>query len=162
MPDFANLSLFSSLAGTAAQTAADVRASRTAADVYSAEAESERAAGRYNAEIARDQGRRVIGKQRAIAGASGLATTSGTPLDIMLESAKQAELEALSAQYESESRARNLSMRGQYAKRGAGSAIAQGIVRGGTYFSDWYNRYGMLPPKKKKQLEIQEEDAYGS
>jgi hypothetical protein len=139
--------LATSFAGTAAQTTANVNASNNAAGLYSAEAQSERESGLYNAQLVRTDAKRTIGKQRAIIGASGLDTTSGTPLDIMLESAKQAELEALMVEANSERKARGLKYQSNIAKRGASNAITEGVIRGTSAFSDWFNKYGYMQSK---------------
>jgi hypothetical protein len=146
--------LGASLAGTASQTIAGVRASNNASDLYKAEAQSELAAGEYNANLSRQQSKRVMGKARAVIGASGVDPGSGSPIDIMLESAKQAELEALTIQYQSKTRANQSRMRGQIAKAGAGNALAEGLVRGTTYFSDWYNKYGLTAGKSTTSSDV--------
>lgn len=72
--------------------------------------------GERNAAIARDQtaaeitrqrreARRVQGATRAAYGASGV-TMEGSPLDVLEDSASQAELDALTLQYRGELRAR--------------------------------------------------------
>jgi hypothetical protein len=139
--------LGASLAGTASQTVASVRASNNAADLYKAQAQSEIVAGEYNANLSRQQSQRVMGKARAIIGASGVDPGSGSPIDIMLESAKQAEMEALTIQYEAQNRANQSKARGRIARAGASNALAEGVTRGATYFSDWYNKYGFTANK---------------
>ena len=153
------IALAANLTGTIGQSVAGARAASTAQDVASAEAQSELVAGDYNANLSRQQSRRVIGKQRAIIGASGLDTTSGTPLDIMLESARQAELEALAIQQQSRSRADSLKMKGKIAGRGAFNETAKGIVKGSTVLSDWFNNYG---PRTKKNYAERTDSGYQS
>lgn len=82
--------------------------------------EANAAAARYNAQvsqqnavIARQQGQaamqaqqrssaRAIGQALALYGASGVATDSGSPLDVLADSARMAELNRLTIQYNSE------------------------------------------------------------
>lgn len=67
------------------------------ANIRAARAEADQAI--FNAGIEEKASRRratqILAKQRAIGAASGLDTSSGSPLEIMLDSARQAEEEAL-------------------------------------------------------------------
>lgn len=141
--------LGSTLAGIGVQTAAEIRASKETARLASQEAQQARLAGDYNANLIRKEARGVLGQQRVITAAAGYDTDSGSPLDIMMESAKQAELDALAVRQQAENRARLAKYRGQVAKGMTLPTVATGLTRSGAYFSDWFNKYSRTTPKSK-------------
>ena len=80
-------------------------------------------------------GRQVEGKQRAGIGAAGLVP-SGTPEQIMLDSAMQADLEIQLARKGAQIEANALRTRGAIAQRVARGNVAAGIAKIGEIFSD--------------------------
>jgi hypothetical protein len=78
--------------------------------------EAERAARAREAQ-SRQESRRVLARQRALAGVSGVAT-EGSPLLVMLESSRQAELDALRERYAGAIEARRARQQGALARAG--------------------------------------------
>jgi hypothetical protein len=76
------------------------------AEIAEQNAEAAKLAGTAREEQSRDEVRRVLARQRALVGASGV-TTEGSPLLVMMESARQGELDALRIRYTSEVEARS-------------------------------------------------------
>ena len=134
-------SLGAQLVGTASQTIAGVRASRAEAKSLKNEAQSELLAGEYNASLVRNRAAYQAGRSRSVGAASGVDISSGTPLDVMLESAKQAELDALAERYQANVKAQALKTKGKIAQGQILPQIGTGLVRGSTYLSDWMNKY---------------------
>jgi len=75
------------------------------AQIAEQNAEAAKLAGAAKEEQSRDEVRRVLARQRALVGASGI-TTEGSPLLVMMETARQGELDALRIRYTSEVEAR--------------------------------------------------------
>jgi hypothetical protein len=68
------------------------------AQIAAQNAEAVRFAGTAKEEQSRDEVRQVLARQRALVGASGV-TAEGSPLLVMMESARQGELDALRIRY---------------------------------------------------------------
>lgn len=94
------------LAGTGVKAYGAYRQGQDAADVY----EYNRQIARYKADAAQKQAdvetaalerqvAKTIGRQRAIAGASGTVTDSGSNLDALLETRRQADIDAALIRY---------------------------------------------------------------
>lgn len=88
-----------------------------------------------NAGIEERQSRRraaqILSKQQAIAAASGLDTSSGTPLEVMLDSARQAEEEALLIRAGGEAKARAIKAGAALESSRASSAAFGGLAGAG-------------------------------
>jgi len=123
----------------------------TAASVYGSYKEGQDAAeaSRYNASIAREsagmteqagaldaqrqrkQVSRVISAQKAQAGASGIELT-GSPLDVMIESATEGELDAQIIEYNTKVRARGFMSQASYDDQLATTQERAGLFKAGT------------------------------
>jgi hypothetical protein len=95
MPPLAIIGLGLAAAGTATSVVGQVKAGNAAqqAGEFNANVATEQATIKENQQRLADQ--RVLSTARANAGASGVEGTSGSPLDVMAESARQAEMNAL-------------------------------------------------------------------
>ena len=81
------------------QEAADIKANAEInAAIARDDAEQKAAAGRLEAERIRRQAIRLTKEQKAAGGASGL-TSEGTPIDVMIQSAAEEELNAVRTQH---------------------------------------------------------------
>ena len=129
-----------STAVSAAGAIAQGNAARSAASFNAAVARQDEAIARAiaaaDAARQRSQANRLAGRQRAAIGASGI-TPEGSPLDVMADSALEAELDALTTRYRGELQARGYGseamlqkMRGNAARQagyiGAGAALLSG------------------------------------
>ena len=77
------------------------------------------------AELERNKGRRLQGRQLAGFSAAGVVVDEGTPLDILAQTAADAEISALRAAFALEQQARNLKSAGR-------SALISGFGGGGS------------------------------
>ncbi len=153
------------------ETAAIVGALATTTGAVS-RASAERAMGRYEASVAKAnealaleqakdavalgeeeiarrklEARRLIGAQRAAAAASGVDPSSGSPLELALDAASQAELDAMTirnnayrAAYGYRVQAINYRTRARMARIGARQESAQTILSGGLQAANWLSR----------------------
>lgn len=90
------------LASAAGSVAAGNQANQVAqynAKVAENNAASARQEAGFEANLARENIRRVIGAQRAAGAASGLDTTSGTPVAVLGDTAQQGEMDVLARLY---------------------------------------------------------------
>ena len=83
-----------SLIATIGQTVTGIASAASNAQAAKAEAESLELAAAADARKDRRRSQHILSKQRAIAGASGVDPGSGSPLIALLDSAKEAELDA--------------------------------------------------------------------
>jgi hypothetical protein len=102
----AALSAGVSAAGAIAQGNASKAAANYNAAVARQNADIARANAAADADKQERQGRLLAGKQRAATGASGI-TPEGSPLEVMADSALEAELDALTTRYRGELQARS-------------------------------------------------------
>ena len=75
------------------------------AQVAENNAEAERQRAGYEAELMKDRKRQIIGAQRAAGAAAGLDITTGTPVAVLGDTAKQSEMDILARLYSGESAA---------------------------------------------------------
>lgn len=103
--------------------------------------DAQAAALRYNAQLARDEGdaeatrirragRRELGRQRSILGASGVRV-EGTPLELLERNAYEIERDAVNAQIAGRNTARLDAAAARGARRAARSSSATAILSGG-------------------------------
>lgn len=110
------------------------------------QADAQAAAARYNAQLARMEGdaeasrirragRRELGRQRAILGASGVRA-EGSPIDVLADNAFEIAREAAHAQIAGRNTARLDEAQARQAKRagriGAGTALLGGAIKAGS------------------------------
>lgn len=82
-----------------------------------------------NEAAVRNENRRLLGRQIASVGASGLEL-SGSPLDFTMDSLVDAEMEAISARYQGETMSANLRTQAGMDRMGAKSAKMNGYLGG--------------------------------
>jgi hypothetical protein len=95
------------------------------AQIADQNAEAVRFAGTAKEEQSRDEVRQVLARQRALVGASGV-TTEGSPLLVMMESARQGELDALRIRYATDIEEQQRLLEGQQQRSQAFLQGAQG------------------------------------
>ena len=117
--------------GSAGKILSSARAGSANEDIANVAAKQRLISGKVEVSQIRRQGAQVTGKQRAITAASGLAS-SGTPMEIMLDSANQAELEVELAKRSAKIEANAIRSRGALAAQKARRGIAKGIEELGT------------------------------
>ncbi|HXG17186.1 MAG TPA: hypothetical protein VNK50_13120 [Calidithermus sp.] len=126
--------------GVYQQGQAQAAAMRYNARLAEQQALASRQAAAFEAERARERSRRLLARARAIYGTTGVEVNEGSPLLVLADSARQAELEAQTIQYGGELRARqaqgqaNLeSFQARLASRagtiGAGATLLSGAAR---------------------------------
>ena len=91
-----------------------------------------RQAAESNANQRRENLRRVLAQQRADIGGSGVADTTGSPLLVQIDSARQAELDALRIQHGGEQAALGFEAQGAYARFAGRQAAAESYTQAGT------------------------------
>lgn len=96
------LSALGTVASAAGSVAAGNQANKVAeynAKVAENNAQSAQQSAAYEANLTRENLRRVIGAQRAAGASSGLDTTSGTPVAVLGDTAQQGEMDVLAQLY---------------------------------------------------------------
>jgi hypothetical protein len=94
------------LAGAGASIAGGIQSNNVAkynSKVAENNAQAERQRASYEANLQRENVRRVIGAQRAAGASSGLDITSGTPVAVLGDTAKAGEMDVLARLYAGES-----------------------------------------------------------
>jgi hypothetical protein len=130
------------LVGQVAGGVANYRAGSAAISGGKAEAESERLASEYNAQRSLQKDKFQIAAGRATAAASGVSTTSGTPLDIALHSAMQAEMDANAIRYGGKTRGNEAIQRGKIVGQSFKNRGAAGFIGASTTMASWLHKYG--------------------
>lgn len=100
------LQVAGTLAGAGASIIGGVQSNNVAqhnAKVATNNTQAERQRAAYEADLTRENVRRVVGAQRAAGAASGLDITSGTPVAVLGDTAKQGEMDVLARLYAGES-----------------------------------------------------------
>ena len=129
------LSALGTVVGAVGSIASGVSANNVAkynAEVAENNATAERQRAAYEADLTRDNVRRVVGAQRAAGASSGLDITSGTPVAVLGDTAKAGELDVLARLYSGEAAA-TASMNDAARFRAEGKAQKQaGFINAGT------------------------------
>lgn len=126
-----------SLAGTAGKTLSDIQASRAGSRAARAEARSMRESAAFEEAQFRKRAAQLLAKQRAIGAASGVDISSGSPLTMMLDSAREAELEALSIRRSGEIGAEGKKFESRLARRRIPGQAFAGVAKTGSILSQW-------------------------
>lgn len=92
--------------------------------------ETQRAA--FDAQRSREQSRRILANQRAVYGSSGVDVAAGSPLLVMADSAKQAELDAQVILSGGQARASDAWARANIARYQGKAAAQAGTINAGT------------------------------
>jgi len=93
------------------------------------DAENQRLAGIQNEIAFRKQSYKQIGGMKADYGASGVSASESSAADVLAESSRTAELDALNVRYESDMRSRDLVLRSERAKEMGYSAYSASRYR---------------------------------
>jgi hypothetical protein len=140
------------VASTAASTALSIvggvqqrKAGQAAAKVAEAEAASVRLIGEIEAADKRREARRLMAAQQVAFAGAGVDPTLGTPLDVLGDTAAEAELIALRAQFGRETQARAIEARGQQAQQAGRQAAIGSFVRAGGTILGGAASLGELP-----------------
>lgn len=129
------LAIGSTVASAGVSVIQGLQASRTAnynAKVLAADAEARSRQARFDEARRRRELRRIIGEQRAAAGASGVAIGTGSALLIEAENAAQAEIEALNTRLFGETEASRLRSEAEAKRSEARAAKFAGFAGAGT------------------------------
>jgi len=129
-----------SFAGTIGQVIGGIGQARQQERDTKAEAASIAAQTAIEQRQERDKTRRILGKQQAIAAASGLDPSSGTPLEIALDSAFQGEMNALNIGYSGALRRTSKLREAKYARQSIPGIIFGGLTGGGSILGDWWSK----------------------
>lgn len=131
------LTALGSLAQAGTQIGTGISARSAARD----QAREARARGAAEAALERRKGRRLAGKQRALFAKGGVLVSEGTPLDVLAQTAADAEENALRAAFGFEQRAEDFESVGrQVLTRGILGAGAT-LLGSGETFRDVVNRF---------------------
>jgi len=125
------------LLGTAGSTYAQVKAADTEARVKQAEARAVEGSTQLEEIQQRRRAAIATGQANAIAAASGLDLTSGTPLLMELDRAKQSEIEAQSIRRTGAMQASGLRFQSALAKKSIPWTIIGGAAQGGSILSQY-------------------------
>ena len=106
-------------------------ASRYNADISRQSAEMTETSGALDAERQRKQVSRLVGSQKAKYGASGVELT-GSPLDVMIGTATEGELDAQIIEYNTKVKARGYQSQAEYDEKLAGIYERSGIIKAGS------------------------------
>lgn len=126
------IGLIAGLGGIAMQTFGGVQAASTAEDVSEFEAKAIETSTEAEEAEERKQTQRILARQRAIGAGAGIDISSGSPLLIQLDSAREAELSALNVRRRGEVAAAASRYRGQLAARTKGGTILGGAAKAGS------------------------------
>jgi len=127
-----------------AQSQAQQEAAKTEAGFRRQEAESARESAAYEERQQRRRMTLLLGMQNAILEATGVDTTSGSPLLLELDSVRQAELDAQNTRrtgevsaFGSEFQARLARQRAAAAGTSGGFAVAGGVLKATSILGQW-------------------------
>lgn len=124
----APLQALGALGGSVAQ----LRSNIYNANVAKAERDATLQSAAYDEARYRRTAMQTMARARANMAAAGVSTTSGTPLLLELDSARQAELEALNIRRTGQIRALSYDTRTDYL-----TPLAQGLTKAGSILSGW-------------------------
>lgn len=100
------------------------------AAIYDRQAAAERAQAAYNAGRQQDKSIALMSRQRASYLAAGVAIDSGTPMDIIEDTARETSLDVQAIKYNGEIKAQNFEMQADLFRTKADSAMVGGIFGG--------------------------------
>lgn len=129
-----------SLAGIGGKTISDIQASRGQARAARAEARSLRESAVFEEGQFRKRAAQLLARQRAIGAASGVDISSGSPLTMMLDTAREAELEALSIRRSGEIGAEGKKLESRLARAKIPGQLFAGAAKTGSILSEWLRR----------------------
>lgn len=118
-------------AATAASTLSQTQQARASADQDRQNAEAIIQGARYDEEQERRRGRAVVAKQKAQFAAGGFDVDSGTPLELMMDSAFNAELNALNVKKQAAFDAQFYKTRARRTRAQVPGLIFEGVAKTG-------------------------------
>lgn len=140
LPALGSIATGLSLAGTAGATVSGVQSSIAQSKAAKAEAKSIRESAAFEEAQFRKRAQTLLAKQRAIGAGAGLDISSGSPLAIMLDSAREAEIEAQSIRRSGEIGAEGKKFESRLARGRIPGQVFGGVARGGSILSQWLRR----------------------
>lgn len=126
--------------GTVGQTLSSIQAARGQARAADLEAESATQAAAFEETQFRRRAALAIAKGQAVGAAAGLDLTSGSPLLLDLENARQAELEALNIRRTGHVAASAKRFEAKLARNAIPGLVLGGLAKGGSLLSDFTRR----------------------
>lgn len=121
--------------GVVGSIASGIQGAKTAeynAQVAENNAQSAKQEAAYEAQMTRDQVRRVVGAQRAAGASSGLNIESGTPVAVLGDTAKQGELDVLARLYQGNAAATGFMNQAAQFRAEGKAAKMSGFINAGT------------------------------
>lgn len=112
------------------ETASAVQAAKQSAKQAKAEAELQETEGKAAEAMSRRESKAVQAQARAQVGASGVGI-EGSPLSVLIENAKQAELEALNLRYSTQARVAAKKQQAAFYKKTITPIILGGVAKAG-------------------------------
>lgn len=122
------------LAGTGLQAASQIQAGRTQSKLLEREAEIGRRSAAFEESRLREEAESLRGRQRTAAAKSGV-TQTGSILEVMRDSAEEAELEALNIRFGSEAGAQSRLFEARQVSKAAPIQAAGTLLTGAQRFS---------------------------
>jgi hypothetical protein len=116
------------------------QANKANADISKVQAKQARLNAAYNERRSREASARLMGEQAARFGASGVAT-EGTPLLVMADQARQAELKALAIRNEGKQASKGYLSEARGYKKAASNSLMGGLITASAYGGGAYGRY---------------------
>lgn len=129
-----------SVVGLIGQTLSGIQAARGQAAAAEAEAESIRESARFDEAQSRRRSAQIIAKQRAIGAASGIDPSTGTPLLLELDNARQAELEAQAIRTGAQNRVASRKFEARLARGRIPGIALSGVAKTGSVLSSLLTR----------------------
>lgn len=127
-------------AGTVGKTISGIQTSRAQSKAARAEAGSIRESAAFEEAQFRKRAAQVLAKQRAIGAASGIDISSGSPLAVMLDTAREAELEAQAIRRSGEIGVEGKKFESRLVRGRVPGQLFAGAAKTGTILSQWLGR----------------------
>lgn len=108
------MAMVAGIVATALSVVGSQKAAQDQEQLAAEESKQARAVGAYNATVKREEGRKLVGSQRAAYAASGVVVdTEGTPANAMEQTDVETTMDAVAAYYQGDSKATLIQNRGQ-------------------------------------------------
>lgn len=123
------------------QGEASADAARYNAEIDLFNAQQARVQGQVASEAQARQARKTVGSMVANYGASGVQVDTGSPMDVLVDSARQAALDNLTIKYNAEMQARNYETQADLAYKNASASHTAGNMNA---FSSLFSGFGKM------------------
>ncbi len=133
-----------SLVGTVGSAYSQYQSAKYNEKASKQEAANDILVGRQQADMQREQGKRLAASELAAAGKSGVAPTSGSPMAVFMQNARDSELRALDEEWSGKVKATQARNAAHLYSNQANSAIFTGAVGVGSTLGTLYQ--GMKKP----------------